>query len=232
MQPAASPPPVHVFLITRYALLCALTHLIPVPFLDGMVDSWLRRRLTRVQMHAFGIEAWPHELGVLSHAAGSGCLAWIWSGISWLFKKVLRYLLFALMVKAMVDRFNEVTARAMLIHEACAIGALPGSAPEVRAAMDAAWREVDTRPLERAVGIVFQSARGQLRVLWRQARARVRQQAALEREEAKWSEGDEAPLQTDLEDLSTALARAIWVPEVYERLVAAFRSHWMKHVEE
>ena len=43
-------------LVGRYAVLIALTGLIPVPLLDRSVENFLRRRLVRAQAAAHGLE--------------------------------------------------------------------------------------------------------------------------------------------------------------------------------
>jgi hypothetical protein len=219
---AEDPPPLNTMLVARYALLVALCQLIPIPVLDSVVDSALRRRLCRVLLTEAGVEASRKEVRMLGDGSAGGCLGMLWSLVSWPFRRLLRYVLWVLLVKAMIDTFSDVVARAILVDQALRTGRLPGDAVAVRAAMQRALKRTDIRPLERGVGLVFQASRGELRRLWRQARGRVRTEARREREQVEASEVDEAPLSAGLEPLSQALARALWVPEVHEQLRALF----------
>lgn len=222
--PAETPARLDLLLVARYALLVSLTQLIPIPILDWIADDFLRRRLTRLQLHGFEVDATSREVGLLGGGSAGGCLGILWSIVSWPFKRLLRYLLWVLLIKAMIDAFSDVVARAILLHEALTLGLFPGDAVQVRAAMQRALSGVDTRPLERAVGIVFRSTRGELRRLWRGARARMRDEAERERKDVETDVAiDEAPLDDDLERLTEALARAVWVPEVHEQLRDRFR---------
>jgi len=220
-SPGADAP--DLLLVARYGLLISLVHLIPIPVLDWLVDAWLRQRLTRIQLHGFGIQVKRREVAMLGNGDAGGCIGLIWSVVSWPFRRLLRYLLWVLIIKAMIDTFSEVVARAILVHEACRIGALPGDAVQVRAAMQRAGKGVNTKPLERAVGIIYRSLRGELWKIWREARKRMRAESRRERHDETWTPDDEAPLDDEAESVSEALARAIWIPEVHEDLRRRFR---------
>ena len=212
-----------LLLVARYGLMISLCALIPIPVLDWLVESWLRKRLTRIQLHGFGIEVKRRDVAMLGNGDAGGCLGLLWSVVSWPFRRLLRYLLWVLIIKAMIDTFSDVAARAILVHEACRSGALPGDAVQIRAAIQRAGKGANTKPLERGVGIIYRSLKGQLWRLWRQSRERMRAETRRERQDDSWSPEDEAPLQDDLEGLSEALARAIWIPEVHETLRRRFR---------
>lgn len=216
-------PDLDLLLVARYALLAALCHLIPIPLLDALADTFLRRRLTRLQLRAAQVEVPRKRVGMLSDGSAGGCLGLVWSVVSWPFKRALRYVIWVLLLKGMIDTFSDVVARAVMIHEALAIGALPGEARDVRVAMQRALARTNVKPLERAVGIVFRSSRGELLQLLRQARGRMRLEARRERTGQATDASDSAPLSGELEPLSEALARALWVPEVHEALREQFR---------
>lgn len=221
-------PPLDLMLVARYGLLVSLTHLIPIPVLDWLVEGWLRNRLTRVQLHGFEVDLPRKDVSMLASGDAGGCLGLVWSIVSWPFRRLLRYVLWVLIIKAMIDTFSDVVARAILVHEACAVEALPGDAVRVRAAMQRARRGLNTKPIERAVGIVYRSLRGQLWKLWRQARGRMRQESRRARRDEDWTAEDEAPLDAGLESVSEALARAVWVPEVHQSIRTRFREELVK----
>lgn len=216
-------PSLDLLLVARYALLAALTRLIPIPILDALVETWLRRRLTRLQLKTFDVDAVTRDVAMLGDGDAGGCLGMIFSVISWPFRKLLFYLLWVLLIKAVVDTFSAVVARSVLLHEALTAGALPGDAVQVRAAMQRAKKGVDTRPLERAVGIVFRTTRGELWRLWRSARSRVRTEARRERRHEEGLADDADPLEDKLDRLAQALASAVWVPEVHRSLRVRLR---------
>ena len=109
----------------------------------------------------------------------------------------------------------------MLVRE----GDLRVVAVAVRAAMQRAQKGVDTRPIERAVGIVFKTTRGELWRLWRSARGRVRTEAGRERRNEAHHESDTDPLEDKLDRLAQALASAVWIPEVHDKLRVRLREH-------
>lgn len=184
----AASPPLDLLLIARYALFVSLLRLLPIPVLDWYLESVLRRRLTRLQVAAFEVTPTRKEIGVLASADAGGCLGLLWSVLSWPFKRLLWYLLWVLLIKAMIDTFSDVVARAILVHEAGELGLLEYPALDVRAAIQRASRRANTRPIDRAVGIVFRSLWGQL----------LRRHG--------------------VETFSEAMARALWLPEVHDQL--------------
>ena len=216
-------PTLDLLLVARYGLLISLTHLIPIPVIDWLAEGFLRRRLTRVQLKQAGVTARRKDVSMLGEGDAGGCLGLVWSLVTWPWKRALRYLLWVLLVKAMIDTFSDVVARAILVNEALVEGALPGDAVQVRAAMQRAGREVNTKPLERAVGIVYRSVRGEIWRLWRSSLSWMRSRIRRERSDEDVVDADEEALATPLENLSEALARAIWIPEVHQQLRERFK---------
>ena len=215
--------PLDLLLVSRYALLVSLTHLIPIPIVDALAASLLRARLTRLQLQAAGIAATGRDTRMLGGASAGGCLGLLWSVVVWPIKKLLRYLLWVLLVKAMIDTFSDVVARAVLVDEAIRCGALPGPAVPVRAAMQRALRGVSTRPFERAVGLIFETTRGETWRWFQLARSAMRLRARSERAGADVASADRDPLAESLESVAQTLARAVWIPEVHEQIRAALR---------
>lgn len=215
--------PLDLLLVSRYALLVSLTHLIPIPVVDALAASFLRARLTRLQLQAAGIATTGRDTTMLGGASAGGCLGLLWSVVVWPIKKLLRYLLWVLLVKAMIDTFSDVVARAVLVDEAIRCGALPGPAVPIRAAMQRALRGVSTRPFERAVGLIFETTRGETWRWFRLARSAMRLRARSERAGADVASTDRDPLAESLESVAQTLARAVWIPEVHDQIRAALR---------
>jgi hypothetical protein len=216
-------PALDLLVVSRYALLAALTRLIPIPILDALVETWIRRRLTRLQLYAFGLALERRDVAMLGDGDAGGCVGMVFSVVAWPFRKLLFYLLWVLMVKAVIDTFSAVVARSVLLHEALIVGALPGDSVAIRAAMQRAKKGVDTRPLDRAVGIVFRTTRGELWRLWRDARGRVRTEAGRERRDEDRQADEADPLEDKLERLALALASAVWLPELHDELRVRLR---------
>jgi hypothetical protein len=209
--------------VARYAFLISLTHLIPVPIVDAWIAGMLRNRLTRVQLDGAGWRPPPRDVRMLASANAGGCLGMLWSLITWPIKKLIRFFLWIFLVKAMVDTFSAVVARAVLIDESLATGLLPGDAVRARAAMQRAARGIDTRPIDRAVLLIFQTTRAEMWRWLKLARSRMRVEARRERSHANITEDDRDPLHASLESLILTLAQAVWVPEVHDDLRAALR---------
>jgi hypothetical protein len=216
-------PALDPLLVSRYALLTALTHLIPIPVVDALAASFLRARLTRLQLAAAGLTPPARDVRMLGGASAGGCLGILWSIVIWPIRKLLRYLLWVLLIKAMIDTFADVVARAVLVDEALRAGALPGPAVPVRAAMQRALRGVNTKPLERAAGLIFETTRGETWRWFRLARDQMRARARRERSANPEDPHDRDPLAASLEAVAQTLARAVWIPEVHDQLRAALR---------
>lgn len=222
-QPPAPRPELDLLLVARYALLVSLTHLIPIPIVDALIAQFLRSRLTRLQLATVGWAPAGREVRMLGGASAGGCLGLLWSVLTWPIKKLIRYLLWVFLVKAMIDTFSDVVARAVLIDEALSCGALPGPAVPTRAAMQRALKGSSTKPIERAAGLIFQTTRGETWRWFKLARSRMRSQARRERTGQAATSADQDPLAASLEAIVQTLARAIWIPEVHEELRASLR---------
>ena len=210
-------------LLSRYALLVALCELIPVPLLDGYVASRLRRRLTRIQLKRHRVELPNAEVAMLADATAGGCLGMLWSLIVWPFQRLLRILLFVLLINRIVNTFSEVVHRALLVHEALEMKVVPGDVVAVRAAMNRAATEVDTGVADKALFDVLHRSRRELWRLFRSLLPRTRAEAEEERHDAPVREGGELPLTDKGEALSRALADAVRVPGVQAELLHTFR---------
>ena len=208
-------------LVSRYALLVSLCELIPIPLLDGFVATQLRRRLARIQLASQGISLPGPEVRALADAEGVGCLGMLWNLVTWPFQRLLRVVLFVLLVNRIVNTFSEVVHRALLIHDAMEVGVVPGNISRVSGAMRRASAQVDTGVVDRALFSVIAASRRQLWRIFRSILPVARSEARAERlhqpaaEPEAWSPESEA--------MSQALADAIRVPGVQAELVRTFR---------
>ena len=170
--------------IGRYSVMVALTQLIPVPLLDGVVENALRRRLVRRLASDAGVALSDDDLHVLADAPGGGCLGMVKAVVLWPFKKLLKTLLFVLAAKSMADTASEVMHRSLMLHEALERGWLPGDVTLLRQGLDTSLDKIDVRLVERLLLGAFRDHRDELnRVVW-EATKIARSQARGERAEA------------------------------------------------
>jgi len=134
--------------ISAAALLVGLCPLIPIPLLDGIVASAIKRRLYGDLADERGVTLAKADLKILSSEGFSlvGCL---WAIVIWPIKKLVKYVLFFLMVKECFDWATDCIHRAQMIGVALDKGALPQRADDVRAAMESAFRKYSHSPVTR-----------------------------------------------------------------------------------
>lgn len=213
-------------LFGRYALLIALTTLIPVPLLDRGVENLLRRRLVRAQAARHGVELEAEAVATLANVPSGGCLGCVWSVLLFPFRKILRTLLLVFSIKAIADIAMEVLHRALMLEEALELGHLPGDADRVRVAMDKTLISVDTRVVERNLLGVFQDHTNDLnRIVWettRIARDEVRRSKDAEELLADAIEADE--LGSGAREMTAAMAAAMRGTGIVPELLGWFRA--------
>lgn len=142
-------------LIGRYALLVSLTALIPVPLVDAMTETYLRRRMVRAIADRYGVALDEAATRALGDGDGAGCSGCLLSIVRWPFEKLLKTVFFVLLIKKIADVTSEMLHRGLMLEEAFGRGWLPGDAARVRAAMDRSLASIDTRVLERRFVSVF-----------------------------------------------------------------------------
>lgn len=167
------------FLIGRYALLVALTALIPVPLMDSITETTLRRRMVRALAARHDVKLEEGQIRTLADTPGGGCSGCLVAVVKWPFEKLFKTVFFVLGIKNLVDVASEVLHRGLLLEEAFARGWLPERVPEVRSAMDRSLACIDTRIVERRLVSVFADHTNELNravhEAARLARLRVRQ---------------------------------------------------------
>jgi hypothetical protein len=145
--------------ITTHAVLTGLTPLIPVPFIDDVIYSYVMRSLVRRIAASHKHELTEHDVRVLASQPGGcglGCVATL---LIYPFKKVLRKILYFLEWKRATDVISRTYCEGYLLDEAVKEGWLEShNASRVREAINAVLVRTNTSPIKGAVyGVVKQS---------------------------------------------------------------------------
>ena len=214
-------------MITRYALLAALTGLIPLPVLDTMAEDLLRRRLLRLQLRKRGLKLPREDVAMLANRPAGGCGGIVLAIVLFPVKKLLRWILWVWQLKDMTDTLIEVVHHALLVEEALDRGWVPGDAKKVRAAMNRATTQIDTRPIERALATLFAGSRRD----FRRRLAPLMKQLGLRSEAARKEEKDDVEppagaagedLGADGESLLALVVEALRPLAIEDQLVPQF----------
>lgn len=220
-------------LVGRYALLIALTTLIPVPLLDRGVENLLRRRLVRVQAERHGVTLDDAAIATLANAPSGGCLGIAWSLLMWPIKKLVRTVLIFLSAKQFADLAMEVLHRALMLEEALEVGLLPGDPDRVRVAMDKTLAAVDTRVVERSLLGIFQDHTNDLnRVVWEATRIARADLTGPQRESALADAIEADQLGSGAREMTAAMTAALRGTGVVPELLAWFRTELGKGARE
>lgn len=129
--------------IPRYALFCGLCALIPLPWIDQVLERRARRRLYTMVAEGRGATLDEASLHVLTEDRSSMVLGCLVVAFLWPLKKLFRTFLYVLTLKDVVDGVALAAHRAKMIDLALARGLLPARASEVRGEIDAVlsrWR--------------------------------------------------------------------------------------------
>jgi hypothetical protein len=172
--------------VRTYAVLCGLTPLVPVPFLDDLVRGYFRRRLVRELATARGQTLSPADLWALTAEPEKGCLSGclLWPFV-YLLKRLFRKIFYFLEWKRAVDIASDTYHFGSLVDHAFERGWLapagPYDAARIRAGIEAVLAQQSTRPVETAFRETFRRSKGALvhaaRAL-RRALGGVRREAA------------------------------------------------------
>ena len=214
----ASPLPAPLQRVAMYAVASGLTPLIPVPFLDEyalrrvreqMVRTLLRERSLTTPERTITVLAglYPRQGSRMQQAASK--LALVSLRVTW--KKAYRRLATALWVKDCVDMASLSLHHGYLLQHALERGdltqaslATPERARQVHRAIDAACKELDSRPINQALRRLFAGSRLLLSELSR----------ALE----NWNGAPRTPQAGEAEEvasLAERLAAAMWEERGY-----------------
>lgn len=159
----SSPPKSPQHLLVSYSLLTALTPLIPIPLLDDIVFTQLRRDFVRRLASQNEVKLSGGDVKVLADAAGGSCLWGCLGGaVIYLVKRIFRKIFFFLEWKRAADIMSQTYYHGFVIDTALQEGAVNShGATAVRAALDRALGKTNTSVLNRAAwGLVRQSKNG------------------------------------------------------------------------
>lgn len=135
--------------LAPWALLCGLTALVPVPF----VDAWLERRFTAAMFRRVAEthgQPLPDDAArVLTEDRSSVALGCLYVVVVWPLKKLFRTVFYFLTVKDVLDGITRAAHRATFVDVAYAEGLLPGHASDVRGVMDGLLDKVRHSPVTR-----------------------------------------------------------------------------------
>jgi hypothetical protein len=150
--------------ILTHAVLIGLTPLIPIPFLDDAIKSYLQRRLVRSLASARGVRLESEDVKTLADDASGGCLrGCLGTIVVYPISKISRKILFLLEWKRAVDLVSISYHRGFVVDDALANAYLERhGAPGVRAAVDVVVRETPVRPVEEAVRATFRQSKSAL----------------------------------------------------------------------
>ncbi len=230
-EPAATAPPWFRAVVWD-SLLGGLCPLLPIPIVDDLVLTRMRRRMVEHLVGRWQVTLTPAQLGLLT-GGGRKLSAgrFIRKAVVYPFKEVLRKVLYFLAVKDAVDTFSLLFHQGYLVHAALAHGGLGRGGPvdDARVAATAAavhgtLAATNTRPLRRLLIGVLRNSRDLVRgtVRWLGARLGRRRDAAPD-VTAIADEGATRPElgSPDAEQLLDRLLRALWGERSYlERLEA------------
>ncbi|HXG68373.1 MAG TPA: hypothetical protein VNO70_24980 [Blastocatellia bacterium] len=154
-------------LIVTHAVLTGLTPLIPIPLLDDLVKSYFQRRLTRKLAETRGQPLSEQDVKMLADDRGGCLLGCFGTVLIYPVKKIFRKIFFILEWKRAIDTASRAYYHGYLMEYAFAqqwcAPAGPRSPAEVRAAIDLVLSQVNTSPVERAVGGVFRQSKSALK---------------------------------------------------------------------
>ena len=180
--------PDHQGILLTHATLVALTPLIPLPFVDDIVQGRLERRMIRLLAEGHALRIWEEEIRVLAEGPRGSVVKSFAKGVAFApLEKVLRKTFFFLAGKKMVDLASQTYHVGWLADHAFAMGWVSPHgrhrAREVRAAIDRVLAEVPiaSSPVTRALKVglsrsretladVFEMVQAQMGVLRREPR--------------------------------------------------------------
>jgi hypothetical protein len=231
-EPQSSPVPPQLQRVALHAVASGLTPLIPVPFLDEYALRRVREQMVRAILRERSLFAPDRTVTVLAglHPREGSRVQWLASKAFFLslrlaWRKVYRRLALALWVKDCVDMASISLHHGYLLQHALERGDLDGNnlaseeaARRVHAAIDAACKELDPRPVNQALRRLFAGSRLLLDEL---ARALA----------SSWNGAPRKPEQGEEQEvasLAERLAAAMWEERGYFQSLEAL---YVKHLQ-
>ncbi len=174
------------------ATLAGAAKLIPIPFVDLIVEEYFRRRMPRDIAWYNGRVLPPHVMSQINRRRSSnpllGCMLLPFRAVFYLFRDIFRTVLYALSVADAADNMGFYWHRAFLLNYAIGQGHLDNGATvqSAMSAIDRAIAEVTTNPiaqLAQQVVINWKTQLVRLRTYVRFARKNVETQRLTEAKE-------------------------------------------------
>ena len=150
--------------IRTYAVLCALTPLIPLPFVDDIARAYFRRRLVRSLASARGLVLPEAGVRTLADPPERGCLmGCLVAPPLYAMKKLFRKIFYFLEWKRAVDTASETYHFGSLVDHAFErrwpAPAGPVEATRLRAAIESVLARRGTSPIDKAVRGAFEQSK-------------------------------------------------------------------------
>ena len=150
------------------AVVVGLTALIPVPLVDDLAGSAMRRRLLRAVLAAEGASLEEPALEALANAPGRGCLLGCpLAVVAYPLKRLFRKVFFFLEIKRSIDLASTSWHFGWLVQgllrDGYGVPNDPVAAAALRTAITATLAEVGVKPVERAFRGVLRGSSGILR---------------------------------------------------------------------
>jgi len=158
--------------LLSYALLCGLTILVPIPFLDDWLKLQVQRRMLALTLKSHGYSASAEEVDLLAPADDPGCLrGCLLGGLVYLVKKLIRQLIPFLEWSRAVDTVSQTYYHGYLVDYALRNARYrPGDlrqAARIKYAIHPARRRSNTRFISQAIRQTLERSR---QTLWDTAR--------------------------------------------------------------
>ena len=140
--------------IARYTLLCGLTPLIPIPFLDEWVERSIRRQLYKEVAAQRGVTLDESALDVLTEDRASMLVGCLVVAVKWPIKKLFRTFFYFLTIKDVIDYAARAAhygamLDAAIVHGVPASGMGAKRSRQVRADMDVTLDRFRWSPVSR-----------------------------------------------------------------------------------
>jgi hypothetical protein len=216
--------------VTLFSVLAGLCPLVPIPFLDDKVLSWVRRKMIRDLLGARGLHPSEQQVRILEGEAEGGLRGCLGAAVLWpllklavyLVKKVVKKIILILTLKECVDRLSETLHEGYLLHRAAERwqGGGRQGPRRVRAAVERACDAVDPRPVHQ---LVKKLLRGSRLLLLRASKALTKLARKERREQLAQGDGEKDPdLDLSAEEsllgsLADSLSSSLWTQKAYWR---------------
>jgi hypothetical protein len=187
------------WLIYADATFAGLSLLLPIPFVDGLLETYFRRRMPGDIARRRGRTLSRQAIRAVNRQRGAwwpGCLLWPGQAVVYLIRNLWRTLIYILTVYDTSEKLSYYWHRAFLLDYAIGRGDLdrPARAEIAAAALHRVLETTQTSPLLNLAGEIVQAARSRIgalaRALFRGARRQktpeARQTATLLA--ARWAE--------------------------------------------